>query len=229
MAREGLGPLPLAKRMGQPKLQPQIHRFVNGGVAAPRASTAAPLAAYFGLPLEAVYDENVATEEARARGISESGCDGAPAGPPTQPRQDHTEPGSDIRGRVPLISWFQAGTWAKTCDVLQLDQVERWLECPVPHSPCTAALRVRGDSMTAPLGAVRSYPEGCFIFVDFEHRTPVNSQRVVARLNSSGDATFKVYKNEDGRRWLLPLNPLHPPVFEPFEVLGTVIGTWLDE
>lgn len=71
MARENLGPLPLAKRMGYPKLQPQIHRFVRGEVAAPKAATAAPLAAYFKIPLEAIYDEKAATEAARALGIGE--------------------------------------------------------------------------------------------------------------------------------------------------------------
>jgi hypothetical protein len=61
MAREGLGALPLAKKMGKPKLQPQIHRFIHGEVAEPARSTAAPLAAYFQIPIEAVYEEKTAT------------------------------------------------------------------------------------------------------------------------------------------------------------------------
>jgi hypothetical protein len=71
MAREGLGPLPLAKKMGHVRLQPQIHRFSKGEVAEPAPSTAKPLAAYFKLPLEAMYDEKVATAVARERGITE--------------------------------------------------------------------------------------------------------------------------------------------------------------
>ena len=32
-----------------------------------------------------------------------------------------------------------------------------------------------------------------------------------------------------GRRWLKPLNPQHPPIMEPFRVLGMVIGKWEDD
>ena len=38
MLRADLGPLPLAKKLNKPKLQPQIHRFINGDVAEPRHS-----------------------------------------------------------------------------------------------------------------------------------------------------------------------------------------------
>lgn len=69
MDREGIGPLPLAKRLRKPELQPQIHRFISGAVASPKASTALPLADYFNLPLEAIYDEQVATDIAKQRGI----------------------------------------------------------------------------------------------------------------------------------------------------------------
>lgn len=81
--------------------------------------------------------------------------------------------------------------------------------------------------MTAPHG--RSYPEGCIIFVDPEQRQPVNGQRVIAKLVGSEDVTFKVYKEEDGSRWLQPLNQAHPPLRGSFRIIGTVIGKWEDE
>lgn len=155
-------------------------------------------------------------------------------------RESNIEPGPDIRGLVPLISWVQAGQW---CEAAQPEQqswgslavreplptytnCEQYLPCPVPHSPSTFALRVKGDSMTAPYG--RSYPEGCIIFVDPERRNPVNGDRVVACLADSNEVTFKVFKHEDGRRWLHPLNPAHQPLYERFSVLGTVLGKWED-
>jgi SOS-response transcriptional repressor LexA len=144
-------------------------------------------------------------------------------------RLDNIEPGPDTKGLVPLISWVQAGMWAESCDVLELHEVERWLECPVPHSKCTAALRVRGDSMTAPIGAARTYPEGVIIYVDFEKKSPVNGQRIVAKIDGGSEVTFKVFKEEDGRRWLQPLNPMHEPIRDEFKVLGMVIGTWIEE
>jgi SOS-response transcriptional repressor LexA len=138
------------------------------------------------------------------------------------------EQGPKLRGKVPLISWVQAGEWCEAVCTVHVTDAERWMDCPVTHSSQTFALRVRGDSMTAPSGATRTYPEGCFIFVDPERCDPVNGDRVVACLLGTNDVTFKVYKNEDGRQWLQPLNPLHEPIREPFKVLGTVLGKWED-
>lgn len=149
--------------------------------------------------------------------------------PNMQFKLDNVELGPETKGLVPLISWVQAGAWAESCDVLELHEVEKWLECPAPHSKCTAALRVRGDSMTAPIGAAKTYPEGVIIYVDFEKKSPVNGQRIVAKIDGGEEVTFKVFKQEDGRTWLQPLNPMHEPIRDEFKVLGTVIGTWIEE
>lgn len=140
----------------------------------------------------------------------------------------NTSPGPVLRGKVPLISWVRAGEFSDCADASGAPDVERWMECPVNHSDSTYALRVRGDSMTAPSGMGRTYPEGCFIFVDPEKRSPVNGDRIVARLEHSNEVTFKIYKNEDGKQWLQPLNPQHEPIREKFRVLGTVLGKWED-
>lgn len=140
----------------------------------------------------------------------------------------NVEAGPEIRGAVPLISWVQAGSWSAANDPLQPGEAERWMACLVPHSEGTYALRVKGDSMTAPHGNTRSYPEGSYIFVDPAKRSPVNGDRIVAKLEGEDAVTFKVYKNEDGRQWLHPLNPAHDPIRQPFSVLGTVIGKWED-
>lgn len=139
----------------------------------------------------------------------------------------NTEPAPSIRRGVPLISWVQAGEWADAIAPFPPGEAEAWIPSLKAHSAKAFALRVRGDSMTAPHG--RSYPEGCIIIVEPERRMPVNGARIVAKLEGSNDVTFKVYKEEDGRRWLQPLNPNHQPIREPFKVLGTVIGKWEDE
>ncbi|WP_312305157.1 XRE family transcriptional regulator [Pulveribacter sp.] len=148
---------------------------------------------------------------------------------PALRRHSNVGPGPDIRGLVPLISWVRAGSWCEASDPLQPGDAEEWLPCPAAHSPGTFALRVRGDSMTAPHGNSRTYPEGCIIFVDPERKSPVNGDRVVACLVGQHEVTFKIYKNEDGRQWLQPLNPSHEPIREAFHVLGTVIGKWEPE
>lgn len=141
----------------------------------------------------------------------------------------NVEPGPDLHAAVPLISWIHAGAPAPAGDPYPPGVAETWLPCPRPHSQGAYALRVRGDSMTAPYAGTRTYPEGCLIFVDPALRSPSNGDRVIARVDDSKEFTFKVYKNEDGRQWLQPLNPAHEPIREPFAVLGTVIGKWEDE
>lgn len=140
---------------------------------------------------------------------------------------EQLDDGPDVRGLVPLISWVQAGEWNGAHDPHHPGDAERWMACVASHSARTYALRVRGDSMTAAHG--RTYPEGCIIFVDPEKRLPVNGERIIAKLQGSDEVTFKVYKNEDGRQWLQPLNVSHEPIRDPFKVLGTVIGKWEDE
>ncbi len=139
----------------------------------------------------------------------------------------NTSSGPDLRGSVPLISWITAGSWNGAHDPFPAGEAEQWLECPVKHSERTYALRVRGDSMTAAYG--RSYPEGCVVFVDPTKKSPVNGARIIAKLDGTDEVTFKVFKQEDGRIWLAPLNPSHEPIRDEFKVLGTVIGKWEDE
>lgn len=130
-------------------------------------------------------------------------------------------------GEVPVISWVQAGAWHEAADAFQPGDAERFLPVLRGHSGATFALKVRGDSMTAPHG--KSYPQGSFIIVDPAKLSPNNGDRIIAKLEGSDEVTFKVYKDEDGRKWLAPLNSSHPPIMEPFKVLGTVIGKWEDE
>jgi SOS-response transcriptional repressor LexA len=177
-----------------------------------RSIYAQAIAAAFGLTVEQLSDES-----------TDYAVNGA-----GKEKVANTEPGPDLRGKVPLISWVAAGEWCNAADPHPPGHADRWMDCPVSHSSSTFALRVRGDSMTAPHGNSRTYPEGCYIFVDPEQRTPDNGDRVVACLTGTDEVTFKVYKNEDGRQWLQPLNPSHEPIREQFHILGTVLGKWED-
>lgn len=140
----------------------------------------------------------------------------------------NTSPAPDARGHVPLISWVQAGSWSEAMDLYTPEDGEDWLPCPTNHGPRTFALRIEGDSMTAPHG--RSYPAGCIIYVDPDQCDGITSgDRVIAKLDRSSDVTFKVFTEDAGRRFLKPLNPQYPIITDPFHIVGKIIGTWFPE
>lgn len=130
-------------------------------------------------------------------------------------------------GEVPVISWVKAGEWNEAADPFEPGDAERYLPIFRGRSSSTYALKVRGDSMTSSYG--KSYPQGSYIIVDPAKLSPNNGDRIVAKLEGSDEVTFKVFKDEDGRKWLAPLNQSHPPIMAQFKVLGTVIGKWEDE
>ena len=138
----------------------------------------------------------------------------------------NVEPGPRLRGLVPVISWVAAGAWDEAADPYAPGDGQDWKACPVSHSGRTYALRVRGDSMTAPHG--KSYPDGCLIFVDPERRVPEHGQPVIAKINGDAEVTFKLFMRDAGRVWLRALNPAYPPITDEFAVLGSVIGKWED-
>lgn len=140
---------------------------------------------------------------------------------------ENVSPAPDVKGRIPLISWIRAGQWSEAVDIYEPGYAERWLPHLKNNGEHTYALRVDGDSMTAPYG--KSYPEGCIIFVDPMRQSPSSGERIIAKLEGANQVTFKTYVEDAGRCWLKPLNPQHPPIMEPFRVLGTVIGKWEDD
>lgn len=71
----------------------------------------------------------------------------------------NTMPGPSLRGRVPLISWVQAGAWSEVIDNLQPGEGER-IETTYRASANAYALRVRGDSMEP------KFPSGCLLIVE---------------------------------------------------------------
>lgn len=138
----------------------------------------------------------------------------------------NVSPGPRIHGRVPLISWVQAGAFCESIDVFEPGDAEDWMPCPVKHSDCTYALQVKGDSMTSPYPGQKSYPEGTIIYVDPEV-TVTNGCRVIAKLD--GKATFKTYTEDMGRIFLRPINPNYPAMEitgKDVSICGVILGSF---
>lgn len=54
------GPLPVAKAMRTPGFQPTLHKICAGHVASPKRASAERIAAHFGIPVDAVYNDALA-------------------------------------------------------------------------------------------------------------------------------------------------------------------------
>lgn len=151
---------------------------------------------------------------------------GEPNGTGTITEAENVIRAMDLNGMVPIISWVQAGTWSEA-ELQYLDENTEFIPAPVPHSINTYALRVTGESMRSPSG--KSYPDGIIIIVDADKRSPAAGQRVIALLKDTNQVTFKQLATDGTRPYLMPLNPAYQPMFEEFDILGTVVGAYQPE
>ena len=110
------------------------------------------------------------------------------------------------------------------------DEAEDWIYCPVQCAKSTFALRVRGDHMESPYPGKKSYLDGQIIFVDPTAEVK-NGSRVISRRLDSTEATFKEYFEDDGKKYLKPINPQYPTVEINNEtiIIGVVIGSFVAE
>lgn len=124
----------------------------------------------------------------------------------------NTGVGPDRGGRVPLISWVQAGAFATVVDNLHPGDAEEWIETTVPVHQHTYALRVYGDWMTNPAGDP-TFPEGSIIVVEPDaigSAAEMVGRFVIVKRNGDGEATFKQLVKDGGELFLRPLNPQYP-------------------
>jgi len=122
----------------------------------------------------------------------------------------NTTVGPEIRGRVPLISFVQAGNFSSIVDNFHPGEADEWVETTVPIHRHTFALRVSGPSMTRPSGMEPTFPDGSKIVVEPDLvDAPDNMINlfVIARRDHDSEATFKQLVKDAGVFWLMPLNP----------------------
>lgn len=131
---------------------------------------------------------------------------------------------------VPILSWEQAAEFMNVAK-MRRDEIKEW----VPHFSTDKsrwyALRIKGDSMTAPLGQNKNFHEGDIIIVDPDKEAKHNDF-VIALLPRAKEVTFKQYVLDGGVRYLKPLNPQYPivPMDKGTHISGVVVScvTWWD-
>lgn len=124
-------------------------------------------------------------------------------------------PGPAVHGKVPLISWVQAGHALEVVDLLQPGEGYEWIDTTCQIRRHTYALRVQGDSMSP------DFPEGCIIIVEPE-MDPLPGDYVIAK-NGDDEATFKQLIKDGADYYLKPLNDRYP--IKPlghYHVIGVV-------
>lgn len=111
-------------------------------------------------------------------------------------------------GRVPILSYVQAGNWREMCEqATAFDGSLEYVAAGVSVGSCAFGLWVRGNSMEP------DFKEGDLLIVDPDE-APKAGDFVIAK-NGSEEATFKKYRSrgeyDDGRpRFeLVPLNDDH--------------------
>lgn len=121
-------------------------------------------------------------------------------------------PGPDMGGKVPLISWVNAGQWSTAVDNFHPGDADEWAKTTVPIRQHTYALRVRGDSMTNPAGDP-TFPDGSVIVVEpdaIDQPDKLVGNFVIVKRANDDEATFKQLVKDAGRYYLKPLNPRYP-------------------
>lgn len=156
---------------------------------------------------------------ATALGVSQSWLATGEGSP--KPAAPSVEPGPTIKGRLPLISWVQAGDWCEAVDIFEPGDAEEWIPFAANHSDRSFALRVRGPSM------LPKFQEGEIIVVD--PSVSADSGRfVIAKKGGTNEATFKQLMIDGGETYLRALNPDWPePIIrmtEEWHICGVVIA-----
>lgn len=127
-----------------------------------------------------------------------------------------------VSSSFPLVSWVSAGSWLEAVEPYRKDEIDIWPETTVDASPDSFWLRVKGDSMTSPVGF--TVPEGMIILVDPAQEAN-SGNLVVAKLESENEATFKKFIIDAGQKYLKALNPQYPltPINGNCKIVGKVV------
>ena len=134
------------------------------------------------------------------------------------------EPGPDMPGSIPIISYIQAGEFCEAVDLFQPGYAEDFLPIrPANAGPHVYALRVEGRS---------NHPviqDGEVVIVDPD-KSPDSGKFVVAKRHSDGHVTLKQLKYSEGDPYLEAANENWPDriikVDGDWSICGVVVGKY---
>lgn len=131
--------------------------------------------------------------------------------------------GPPLRGRVPLISWTTAGTWADIEDPHPPGNGDEWISTTARVGPNAFALRVRGDSMEPKI------PDGAIVIID-PARAWAHGSIVLAKRTADQQATLKQLWYDGAEPKLRPLNERYPILDMPPDtrIIGVAVRIELD-
>ena len=132
---------------------------------------------------------------------------GTTSGDIKQDKPNKSEAHDKKLSTIPIVSWEQAANLSDVRKLVKTSKLEFVKDIHTIH-PHWYALRVKGDSMTAPSGN-KSFHAGDIILVDPE-ATPKHGDFVIAVLPKSKEATFKQFVIDGGKKYLKPLNTQYP-------------------
>lgn len=132
------------------------------------------------------------------------------------------EPGPDVKGVLPLISWVQAGNWEAIVDNFAPGDAEEWRPSIIASHGHGFFLRVRGESMYNPDGEP-SFRHNDIIQVE-PARWADNGSLVIVRLDDEKEATFKQLIIEGEKKYLKALNPSWPERIMQVNGNATICG-----
>jgi phage repressor protein C with HTH and peptisase S24 domain len=191
------GALRVAKAMGSQSFQPTLFRVCSGLVLSPKRETAEKIAKHFGIPVDAIYDDKLATR------IAAEVLDGQPSAPAVfaEVQLDNNPDLPSIRRVKFKLSAGGSGFGVEYLDDDDEPIVFRraWFESRGLNPAKLFAVRVTNGSMQPGLW------EDDTVVVNTADNAPKDGE--VFAVNYEGELIIKRLVRDEGRWWLTSDNP----------------------
>lgn len=90
-------------------------------------------------------------------------------------------------------------------------------------------MKTTGDAMVAPAGADHTFPKDMVLTVNPNMKTPDDGDFIVAMLKGTEEIRFRQYRVSEETPFLHALNPSNSPIFDDFDIVGTVTDYFLEK